>query len=325
MPESVDICGEPMPLDNIMVREMLDREFTIMVWDRAQVFMWLKRAGRFFPHIEKDLAKANMPDDLKYLAVAESSLLTHVRSKRGALGTWQFMASTGRHKGLRKNRFMDERRSFEMSTGAALKYLKQLNGMFGSWTLALAAYNLGDTKLKKKIKEQNVKDYYRLELPLETERFVFRIAAIKIIMREPERYGYHLLPERIYKPIKCDMVRIRIRAPLRITDVAQAIGTDFKTIKELNPQILGRYLPVGRYTIRVPPGSGAGIPAVIKKLAGKGRHKIKKVPDNYYVVQPGDTLSLISKQTGVPVGTLKSLNNISGSLIKVGQELRIAP
>ena len=104
LPESVEICGERMPLEKPTVREMLDREFTINVWDRAQVFMWLKRSGRYFPFIENALSKAGMPDDLKYLAVAESSLITYIRSSKGALGTWQFMSLTAKRNGLRKDR-----------------------------------------------------------------------------------------------------------------------------------------------------------------------------------------------------------------------------
>lgn len=325
LPESLRICGEPIPLDNVRVREMLDREFTIIVWDRAQVYMWLKRAARYFPYIEREIAKAGMPEDIKYLAVAESSLITHIQSKKGAIGIWQFMARTARHNGLRKDRSIDERRSLERSTKAALKYLKYLKSTFGTWTLALAAYNAGEAKLKKEIKRQKVKDYFKLNLPRETERFIFRIAAIKIILEKPERYGYHIARERVYKPIKCDTVKIRNRIPFHITDVAHALGTDFKTLKELNPHILAYYLPTGRYTIKVPPGLGSRVPTALKKLSGKTRYRMRDASGGYYIVQPGDTLTHIAKRTGVPVATLKKLNGISGSLIKVGQKIRIKP
>ena len=325
IPKSVSICGEPMPLENRRVWEMLDREFTIAVWNRAQVFMWLKRAGRYFPHIEKRLAETGMPDDLKYLAVAESSLITSIRSNKGAMGTWQFMAYTARRNGLRKDRMMDERRNFERSTEAAIKYLKYLKGKFGIWTLALAAYNCGDDRMKKAIKMQKVRDYYRLRLPLETERFIFRIAAIKIIMENPERYGYSLAPERVYGPIECDTVPVRIRIPIRITDVAQSLGTDFKVLKELNPEIIGYYLPTGRYTIKVPSGLGPEMATMLKKLTHTASKSAKEAPDGYYVVQPGDTLSRIARRTGVSVATLKGLNGIQGSLIRIGQKLRMVP
>ena len=325
LPKALSLCGEPVPLENRRVWEMLDREFTIAVWDRAQVFMWLKRAGRYFPHIEKELAEAGMPEDLKYLAVAESSLLTYIRSSEGAIGSWQFMAHTARRNGLRKDGMIDERLSFEHATEAALKHLRHLKDKFGTWALALAAYNCGKTRLKKEMEEQKVADYYRLNLPLETERFIFRIAAIKIIMENPKRYGYSLTHDQAYRPIECDTVQVKIEVPLHITDIAAAVGTDFKILKELNPQILDCYLPTGQYTIKVPSGLRSRMPAVLKQLTQTASRRIQKASHRYHVVRPGDTLSDIAGQRGVSVATLKRLNGIRGSLIMVGQMLRVSP
>lgn len=326
LPESVSLCGEPMPLENRRVWEMLDRGFTLAVWDRAQVFLWLKRAGRYFPHIEKKLAEADMPEDLKYLAVAESSLLTDVRSSKGAMGAWQLMSRTARRNGLRKDRMIDERLNFEQSTQAALNYLKKLKDEFGTWTLALAAYNCGEARLKKEIEEQGVTDYYRLNLYRETERFVFRIAAIKTIMENPQRYGYSLSQERVYEPIECDSVPVQIKAPLHITDVAVALGTDFKVLKELNPQISGYHLPTGRYTLRVPSGQGFRVASVLEQLTLAASQREDTDPEPRYVmVRDGDTLCAIAKRTGVSVATLRRVNGIQGSLIRVGQKLGLKP
>ncbi|HID29420.1 MAG TPA: LysM peptidoglycan-binding domain-containing protein [Desulfobacterales bacterium] len=325
LPKALSLCGEPMPLENRCVWEMLDREFTIAVWDRAQVFMWLKRAGRYFPHIEKELAKAGMPEDLKYLAVAESSLLTYIRSSEGAIGSWQFMAHTARRNGLRKDGMIDERLSFEHSTEAALKHLRCLKDVLGTWTLALAGYNCGKARLEKEIEEQKIADYYRLNLPLETERFIFRIAAIKIIMENPKSYGYSLTQEQAYRPIECDTVPVKIEVPLHITDIAHAIGTDFKVLRELNPQILDYYLPAGQYTIKVPHGLASRMPGVLKQLTQTASRRMEKASHHYHVVRPGDTLSNIAGQRGVSVATLKRLNGIQGSLIMVGQMLRVSP
>jgi LysM repeat protein len=325
LPESLRLCGEPIPLENHHVREMLEREFIISVWDQAQVFLWLKRAGRYFPYIEKKLAEAGMPDDLKYLAVAESALLTHIRSKDGALGTWQLMKHTARHNDLRKDRMLDERLNFERSTAAALKHLKRLRGMFDSWTMVLAAYNCGEGRIKKEIRKQKVKDYYRLNLPLETERFIFRIAAVKIIMENPKRYGYNLAPDRIYQPAEYDTVQAKISVPIHVMDVAQALDTDFKVLKEFNPQILGDFLPAGKYMIKVPSGQGTKTATVLKKLTRTASRRMKKVSDQYYVVLSGDTLSHIAQRTGVSVDTLKRLNGIRGSLIRAGEKLRLRP
>ena len=209
-PHSILLCQEPIPLESPVVREKLDREFTIAVWDRPQVILWIKRAGRYFPYIEQKLAAEGLPDDLKYLAVAESALLTTISSNKGASGLWQLMARTGRYYGLRKNRLLDERLDFERATDAALTYIKHLRNTFDSWALALAAYNCGEYHLKKEIRNQKVNDFYSLDLPSETERFIFRITAIKIIMENPERFGYHLPKGQMYQPPDYDIVEVKV-------------------------------------------------------------------------------------------------------------------
>jgi hypothetical protein len=266
VPEKMSVCGEAMPLGIPAVREMLDRELTISAWGQAQVFMWIKRAGRFFPLIEKNLAELGMPDDLKYLAVAESSLLAYIESNKGAVGTWQMIEETGVRNGLRKDELVDERNSTERATRAALRYLQGLRQEFGCWTLALAAYNCGEARLRREIDIQKVADYYRLNLPLETERFVFRIAAIKLIMQHPERYGYDIPKDHIYTPVRCDAIAVKLEKPVHITDVAQGIGTDFKIIKELNPELTGYHLPNGSYALNVPEGLGNKALAVLQSL-----------------------------------------------------------
>jgi len=334
-PKTLTLCGERMPLENPDVFEMLDREFTVMVWDHARVFMLLKRAARYFPFIEKALRDAGMPDDLKYLAVAESALVPYARSTSGALGHWQFIPETGQRKGLRKDQSVDERMALERSTEAAILYLTQLKGMFGAWTLAMAAYNCGENRLQKEIGEQKVADYYRLNLPTETERYIFRIAAIKIILENPRRYGYVLPEDQLYKPLKFDTVTVSISSSVHLTDLAQAIGTDFKIIKELNPELLGYHLPTGQYSLKVPAGSGRNALVALAQL-NQGAPAVPR-PNNsspapannssqgVYVVQQGDTLTKISTVTGVPVERLKALNGIPDSHIEVGQKLKLAP
>jgi len=332
-PRTLTLCGEPMPLENPEVFEMLDREFTVTVWDQGRVFMLLKRAARYFPYIEKALRSAGLPDDLKYLSVAESSLIPYARSSSGALGLWQFISETGQRKGLRKDQTVDERMALERSTEAAILYLSQLKEMFGSWTLAMAAYNCGENRLQKEIDEQKVSDYYRLNLPLETERYVFRIAAIKLILENPRRYGYILPEDQLYRPLQFDTVTVNISIPVHITDLAQAIGTDFKVIKELNPELLGYHLPTGQYSLKVPAGSGRNALAALARLnqaaPSKNSNPVPASPlsqsQGFYVVQQGDTLTRISTVTGVPVERLKALNGLEGSHITVGQKLKLTP
>jgi LysM repeat protein len=236
------------------------------------------------------------------------------------------MPHTARLNGLRKDRWIDERRDFEKSTRAAIRYLKKLRSKFNSWTLALAAYNCGDNRLVKEMRKQRVSNYYRINLPNETERFVFRITAIKLILENPEKYGYAFPNVREYKPIPGDKVEVRINVRFPIADVAQALAMDFKRLKEMNPHILGYDMPVGRYTVKVPPGRGPVLKQVLKRFASSRRPaRREEIKGKVYVVRPGDTLAGISKRTGISVGKLKRLNRLEGSLIKVGQKLRLEP
>lgn len=322
-PETVILCGEKIPLENRRVWEMLDREFTIAVWNRGQVFLWLKRANRYFPFIEQQLAQAGMPDDLKYLAVAESDLQTAARSPVGALGYWQFMSFTGKRFGLSKDRRLDERLNFQKATIAALQYLRKLNGMFGKWTLALAGYNCGEKRLQDAMDEQHVKDYFRLNLPVETERFIYRITAIKLIMENPQKYGFHINPAHVYHPLKIDALQVNLKKSISMITFASALDLDFKLIKELNPHILGNRLPRGRFQLNVPRGDGARVPQILKRLTGKSKSSGKRSNATYYRVKRGDSLGEIATKQGVSVKTLKRLNNIKGSHIEVGQRLRL--
>jgi hypothetical protein len=266
-----------------------------------------------------------MPHDLKYVAVAESALITNIRSSKRAVGLWQFMARTGRRYGLRKNRMLDERLDFERSTEAAITYLRRLHDTFDNWTLALAAYNCGDTSLKREMKKQKVKDFYRLDLPLETERYIFRIAAIKMIMENPKHYGFDLPPEQIYRRMWYDSVEVRIIKRLQLTELALALDTDFKALKELNPQFRRNYVPQGNYKIKVPPGFGPKLDIAMQKLGKGGSREKEKISESHYLVREGDTLGRIARRTGVSIASLRRYNDIQGSTIWAGQELRLTP
>jgi hypothetical protein len=260
-----------------------------------------------------------MPMDLKYLAVAESSLLPQIRSAAGAVGIWQFMPETAVRKGLKKNVEIDERRHFELSTLAAITYLKQLKQRFGKWSLALAGYNCGEERVEKEMREQQVDDYYRLTLPTETERFVFRIAAVKLILENHEKYGYYILPEDLYPPILIDSETVSLSTPIHLTALAKALDTDLKTLKELNAHINGYYLPKGSYPVKLPHGKAAAFHREIARLENIARQQNIR----YYTVQAGDTLSEISRKTGVSVDLIKRLNHLKDSIIHAGQSLHL--
>ena len=169
----LEFCGEPVPLEVQEVRELIEKELLLSLWHRPQVILWLKRSGRYMPHIEEVLRSQGMPYDLKYVAIAESALRPHARSRKGAVGFWQFMSYTGRQYDLIINRRIDQRRNIFTSTRAAIRYLSDLYDTFGSWALAAAAYNMGEEGLNSEIVEQGVNNYYQLYLPLETQRYIF--------------------------------------------------------------------------------------------------------------------------------------------------------
>jgi hypothetical protein len=323
LPDTVVLCGENVPIDRQDVRERLDREFTIIVWDRPQVFLWLKRANRYFPYIEKQLQAAGLPGDLKYLAVAESSLLTHAQSPAGATGYWQFMPKTADEKGLRRDALSDERYSLEHSTAAALTYLKKCHEIFGSWSLAMAAYNCGERRVQEAISEQKVSDYYRLKLPTETERYVFRIAAIKIVLENYKNYGYTIPPGELYPPFECDLAEVTLRYKMYIPDCAIAAGTDYKTIRDLNPQFKSYYFPIGTYSVKVPAGSKKKFLKQVSRFSKEAEKRARE--QKYYAVKSGDTLSHIAERTGVPVKKLREFNNLRGDTIRPGQKLLLSP
>ncbi len=154
---AVEFCGEPVELENRDVRERLEKELLLTLWDRPQIVLWIKRSNRYFPIIEKMLKEHKMPQDLKYIAVAESALRPHAGSKKGAVGFWQFLKSSGRKYGLDINSEKDERRNIFRSTEAAIAYLKELYDILGSWTLAAAAYNMGEQGLLSEILAQKTR------------------------------------------------------------------------------------------------------------------------------------------------------------------------
>jgi len=255
LPQEVYLCGERVPLEDRNVWENLDREFLVALNNEAQVLLWMKRARRYFPHIEKWLKEMGLPDDLKYLAITESSLRPSAISPTGASGIWQFIPSTGEKYGMRRNRTIDERFDFFKATEGALAYLKSLYEEFKSWTLAMAAYNAGENRVRKEIELQKIKNYFYLDLPMETERYVYKIAVAKIILSDPERFGFRLEGKEFYDPLQVERVQIELTQPLPLVDVARAIGSYYKEVKEMNLHLSEETIPTGTHFLNLPPGT----------------------------------------------------------------------
>jgi len=302
-----DFCGEPAPMDIPGVRERFEKELLLNLWDRPQMILYLKRSRRFFPTIESVLSAEGMPGDLRYVAVIESALRPHARSSRGAVGFWQFMPETARKYGLTVNRFIDERRCISASTRAAVKYFRELHDIFGSWTLAAAAYNMGEQGLLAESEVQKTRDYYLLHLPSETQRFIFRIMAVKTVFSDPAKYGFDLEESDYYAPPEFDRIEITRDSPTPLQLIAEAAGTHFKRIKDLNPQIRGHYLDRGTHRVLVPPEGAAGFHERFERLLAA--HALNK-SKNIYIVRPGDSLSLIAERFGVPLMSLLIWNRL---------------
>ncbi len=249
-PEQLEFAGEIVPLEKEYVREQWEKDFLILLSQDYQNVLYLKRAPKYFPLIEAELAKRNLPEDLKYVAVAESGLIETARSGAGAAGIWQFMPQTAREYGLEVDQTVDERRNFEKSTGAALDYFEFINERMKSWTLSAASYNAGYNKIRQRLAEQEVENYYDLYLNKETARYLFRILAIKEIMEHPEKYGYELQAKDHFRWPKYGVKMVEQIENL--VTWAKENGTTIREIKELNPWILSDELPDGVWTIKVP-------------------------------------------------------------------------
>jgi len=317
----VELCGERVPLERWEVRERLEREFYLMLGNEGQVILWMKRAGRYFPYIEEQLRKSGLPDDLKYVAVAESALLPTAYSRAGAAGFWQFIRSTGQRYSLRLNSYVDERRDLVKATGAALRYLSNLYEEFQSWPLSLAAYNSGENRVSGAIKAQDTKSYYELTLPLETERYVFRIIAAKLILSEPERYGFPFEEKDLYLPLACDEVEVNVKGgSLSLHAIAEATGSYSRELRKLNPALRVDYLPSGKHLLRVPAGTGAALLAMLKN-GGKGDGPGRKV---VHRVRKGESLWIIAGRYGVRLASLRKWNGLQrSSIIHPGDKLTV--
>ena len=252
-PTAVDFAGENTPLNIADVNERFERELLVNANLHASTILILKRANRAFPIIEPILKKNEIPDDFKYLAVIESALINAV-SSAGARGVWQFMPETAKEKGMEVNDCVDERYHLEKSTEAACKYLLTAKQKFGSWTLAAASYNGGMTGVNKQIEIQKVSNYYDLLLNDETSRYVFRILALKEIMKNPEKFGFDIPKQELYELFPTRKIEIDSTVN-NLADLAISQGINYKILKIYNPWLRDSKLEnknKKKYSISIP-------------------------------------------------------------------------
>jgi hypothetical protein len=268
IPDTLYFCGERVPLNIYYVREGLDRELVSNMYYQSNTTFCIKRATRLFPTIERILKEEGVPEDMKYLCVIESSL-TNATSPAGAKGYWQFMKTTGANYGLEISDEIDMRNDLEASTRAACRFLKTLKSRLGGWTEAAAAYNCGEGGLSTRIAKQGQSSYYDLYLNSETQRYVYRILAIKLIFQNPQSYGYHIrqcdtYPELPYTEVELSGQNVDLYL------FATQNGTSYKMLRNLNPWITTDKLKNKNnktYTVRIPTKKGTEYNTIVK-----GRH-----------------------------------------------------
>lgn len=232
VPASLELAGEAVPLQRTDVSEALRKELIVNTYLHSHTLQILRNAPKTFKVIEPILKANGIPDDFKYLAVIESRLEPLIVSPSGAVGIWQFMKGTAQEFGLEVNHEVDERYHLEKATQAACNYLKKAYEKFGNWTLAAASYNAGFNMLKKQMKLQQQTDYYNLLLGEETERYVFRILALKQILTQPAAYHFQTPSPCPSEKVK----KISIQGPVKDwTEFAKQHGMTYKTLKRLNP------------------------------------------------------------------------------------------
>jgi hypothetical protein len=240
IPNELYFAGEKVPVHYYDVRERLDRELLVNNYWHSSTFLLIKKANRYFPTIEKILKEEAVPEDLKYIAVAESGLANVVSPSRAA-GFWQFLKGAARDFDLEVNSEVDERYHLEKATRAACRYMKWNYEKYKSWPMAAAAYNYGRTNINKQIERQQCDNYYDLLLPEETERYVFRLIALKLILENPKKYNFELSENDLYQ--KIETKTIKVNYPIsNLAEFAAKHEISYRMLKEFNPWLRENYL-----------------------------------------------------------------------------------
>lgn len=254
IPDSATFAGERVPLERFDVKEALDRELIVNSYFHSQTIRLIKLAPRYFSIIEPILKEEGIPEDFKYLAVAESGFDPRAESYAGAIGFWQFLRGTAQDYGLEINGEVDERYHVEKATYAACDYLKDAYERYGNWTMVAAAYNAGMRGVERQVERQKSTNYYDLLFVEETQRYVFRIIALKLVLQNPERYNFIIGDEEKYPIIPTKDVEVSGKVD-DFADFAHVHGINYKLLKDFNPWLRKTYLNNSagkKYTIRIP-------------------------------------------------------------------------
>jgi membrane-bound lytic murein transglycosylase D len=330
LPDTLSFCGEFILTQDRDVRERLDEIFLSILNRQDRIVTVLKRTTAYFPFFEKTLREMSLPDDLKYLSVAESSLKLDAYSHADAAGLWQFIPSTGKIWGLTVGELIDERFHVEKSTRASLSMLKQFRNDFENWALAAAAYNAGPGYIRKILKQQLDSNYYQLYLNRETRNYLFHIIVIKEIIERPERYGFYVPESARYLPYDHQCKTVTVRGPVKeLGKWIQQYGMNYKQLKVLNYWIMKDQLPEGEWTLLVP--ENISISDSIHKngkqdtvlLSDQGNDSDSSLYYIFYTVQEGDRLSKIANQFQVSMKDVMRWNQLKSDVAMLDSKLKI--
>lgn len=253
VPQNLNFAGEKVPLQMLDIYERFDKELHVITYWQSNTLLTIKRTKRYFPIIEPILKQYGVPDDFKYLAVAESGL-QNVVSSADARGFWQLLKGTAVEYGLEVNDNVDERYDVEKATHAACKYLLKSKEKFGNWTLTAAAYNAGNTGIWKRADHQKVDNYYDLLLVDETARYIPRIILFKEIISAPDKYGFQLEESDFYPPYKYKVIEIETEI-LDLVEFAIENNTTYKLLRIYNPWLRENHLKNKnnkKYQLKIP-------------------------------------------------------------------------
>lgn len=294
---------------------------------RKYMRLYLARSSRYLPMMKNVLRENGLPEDLVYIALIESGFSPQAYSHSNAVGYWQFIRATGRRYGLHVDGFIDERRDPVLSTRAAAEYFKELYSLFGSWHLALAAYNAGENRVKHAVMKNYTRDFWELikrrrSLAAETKQYVPKFIAATMIAKDPVKYGF--TDVEFDDPLSYDAVALT--NPISLTKLAQNLNVDVDELKLLNPKFRGDFVPMsrnGETVVRIPVGKGTDAVAAVSLSTSK-EPKVVQADEYFYRVRHGDNLSIIAHHHHTTVSRLRRMNNLSNrTLLRVGMRIRV--
>ena len=294
---------------------------------RDKFTLWLERSGRYIPLMRQVFKAHGLPEDLVFVALIESGFNPYAYSRSRAVGPWQFIKGTGRLYGLRIDNWIDERRDPIKSTYAAARYFKDLYDRFGSWPLAMAAYNAGERKIERALVRAKADDFWDLRstryIRRETKGYVPKFMAATIIAKNPEKYGFTL---DYHEPLQYDTASVSGSADLRV--IAQAAGISYEDLKELNPELRTELTPpyMEQYPLRLPVGTQQTFLNAYAQIPDD-----RKIIGTHYTIRRNDTLGKVARRFGTSVSLLREINHISpGQTLHQGDllfipKLRVVP